>query len=497
MLAATAVVLGASTVPAEATLPGRNGKIAFVTGIPDAQDFDYEYEIFVADPDGSDVTQLTFKEGEQPTDNYDPRWSPDGTGIAYWGLHHGTFDIFTMNADGGGKRQLTNGSETGQWSRDPAWSPDGDRLIYSSFAAGGGPQSVYIIDADGGAPRRLFTLSQFQFISRFEWSRHGRTVVSTLSSSGFGSDIVGIDPIIGEMTNLTASNPYSDADPSWSPDGRRILFMRQPEVGTGAEIHVMNRDGSDIRQLTDKGSEEFDPDWSPDGRLIAFVSDQGAQQHPNFEDRFHLVSMSPDETPLATISRARTGYRYPLWSPDSKRIAVVDDRRDGSRWVFLMFEAASGERGFVGTDYFRSGHPPLIAMDWQSLSQPPVCSEVRASASSLSPANHQFRLVEIQGATDPDGDPVTLRINSVTQDEPVTARGDRTAPDARKVPASNQVELRSERNPKGDGRVYRIGFTASDNRSRSCSDEIVVGVPRRKTELAVDSAPPTYSSFAP
>jgi Tol biopolymer transport system component len=65
-------------------------------------------------------------------------------------------------------------------------------------------------------------------------------------------------------------NPAVDADPTWSPDGRRIAF--ESKRGGNFDIYVMNADGSGQRRLTQSGG---DPAWSPDGRRIAFVGDSG------------------------------------------------------------------------------------------------------------------------------------------------------------------------------------------------------------------------------
>ena len=129
---------------------------------------------------------------------------------------------------------------------------------------------------------------------------------------------------------------------------------------------------------------------------------------------------------------------------------------------------------------------------------PPDCSAVAATPGEISPARRDlFETVTLDGATDPDGDQLSYRIDRVTQDEPVTGTGDATSPDARLTAAganSSRVELRSERNPQRDGRVYRIAFTVSDG-TDSCSGTARVDVPRKKDEPAVDSAPPRFDSF--
>jgi hypothetical protein len=130
---------------------------------------------------------------------------------------------------------------------------------------------------------------------------------------------------------------------------------------------------------------------------------------------------------------------------------------------------------------------------------PPDCTPVTPDETVLWPPNHQLVLVTISGATDADGDTVTLTVDGVTQDEPVNALGDGTTePDAFLVPShSDQVELRAERSGTGDGRVYRIAFTGDDGRGGTCTGVVRVAVPKSQSKAAVDSAPPSYDSLVP
>ena len=127
-----------------------------------------------------------------------------------------------------------------------------------------------------------------------------------------------------------------------------------------------------------------------------------------------------------------------------------------------------------------------------SANRPPVCSTVTANPSTLWPPDHRLRLVTLSGATDPDNDPLTLRITGVTQDEPLNGLGDgNTSPDAQVGPRSDQVLLRAERSGAGDGRVYRISFVVTDGRGGSCTGRVVVGVPhdQGKGRAPRDSGP--------
>ncbi|MGD0844510.1 MAG: hypothetical protein ABSA06_09120 [Geobacteraceae bacterium] len=109
---------------------------------------------------------------------------------------------------------------------------------------------------------------------------------------------------------------------------------------------------------------------------------------------------------------------------------------------------------------------------------PPDCSKARPSKTMLWPPNHKFVKINVLGVTDPDGDPITIRIDSIFQDEPVNGSGDgNTSPDGKGIGASS-AEVRAERQGSGNGRVYHIGFTADDGKGGTCSGVVLVGVPK-------------------
>jgi hypothetical protein len=106
------------------------------------------------------------------------------------------------------------------------------------------------------------------------------------------------------------------------------------------------------------------------------------------------------------------------------------------------------------------------------------CKNVKASPELLWPPNHKFHTVTLSGK-DEYGKPLEVTIKKVTQDEPLNGRGDgNTEPDARWVHAyKDRVQVRAERSGQGDGRVYRITFTATDSKCRTCTGTVLVGVP--------------------
>jgi hypothetical protein len=129
--------------------------------------------------------------------------------------------------------------------------------------------------------------------------------------------------------------------------------------------------------------------------------------------------------------------------------------------------------------------------------QPPDCRTVIASPNQLWSPNHQLRMVEVNGATDPDGDTLAMTITGVTQDEPVESFfGLEITPDAQLGSHPGEVRLRAERDWSGNGRVYRISFSVTDAHDASCAGIVTVGVPHHAQSTAVDSGG-SYNSLAP
>ncbi len=127
----------------------------------------------------------------------------------------------------------------------------------------------------------------------------------------------------------------------------------------------------------------------------------------------------------------------------------------------------------------------------EETNQPPDCTGAAPSTDLLWPPNHKFAAVSPLGVTDPDGDTVSINVDSIMQDEPVDGRGSgNTSPDGKGV-GSATAEVRAEREGGGNGRVYTIGFTADDGNGGSCAGTLTVGVPhdKRNGSTPVDDGP--------
>jgi hypothetical protein len=128
----------------------------------------------------------------------------------------------------------------------------------------------------------------------------------------------------------------------------------------------------------------------------------------------------------------------------------------------------------------------------------PVCTSVTPSVAVLWPPNHQFEPVTVSGVTDIDGNPITISITSIFQDEPTNGTGDGdTSPDGQGI-GSGAAQVRAERKGNGNGRFYHISFSASDGNGGACTGTVKVSVPKNqgKNGAAVDDGA-LYNSTQP
>ncbi len=238
------------------TLVVANGKIVFDSNRTG------NYEIFTLNADGSGIKQLT----NNPADDFDPAWSHDGSKIAFTSDRSGTYDVWTMNADGTGLKRVAASTK---FDGDPSWSPDGSTLAFESDRTG--PMEIWTVDLNTGTPRQYTfkgTVNEYPSWSpdgskiAFDSNRSGNFDVYTINADGSG---------VQDKTN----NAASDGGASWSPDGHLIAFGSDR---TGdVEIWTLNVETGDLTQLTHVAGFDGDQSYAPDGSMVAFTSTRAPQ----------------------------------------------------------------------------------------------------------------------------------------------------------------------------------------------------------------------------
>ena len=225
------------------------------------------------------LTNLTNNIAE---DEY-PNWSPDGKKVVFTSNRDGAGDVYVMNADGGGVMRLTN---TTAKEISAVWSPDGSRIVFDSERDGN--RELYVMNSDGS-----------------------------------------------DQTRLTF-NPTADAGPvSFSPEGKRIAYARSvSDQGRGAysfDIYTMNVDGSDQRQLTVDPDFDAEPIWSPDGTRILFISDRDGD--------LEIYAINPDGSREEKLSTSNSRHEGAFaFTADGKQVFCVADTLEKFEFlqIYLM-----------------------------------------------------------------------------------------------------------------------------------------------------------------
>jgi len=247
-------------------------------------------------PDGTDARILLTDAYAGGSDDVGStyQWTRDGSRVAFIDSSGerikgaptgGSWDVFTMNPDGSGRKQVTH---DGGFDAAPSWSPEGNRIVYASDLS----------DPDRPACEVNAKCSRDLFV---------------INADGSG------------QVQLT-SDTGNDWQPDWSPDGLSIVFIKDNGDLFDGNVYVMSADGTNVMALTDTADGESQPKWSPDGTRIAFVRGHG--------EAFSLYVMDADGSNERLLASGLDGshsvepdlFQDFSWSPDGASIAFAADR---------------------------------------------------------------------------------------------------------------------------------------------------------------------------
>ncbi len=264
------------------------------------------------------TNQITFSPG---LDGF-PSFSPDAKSVVYSSDQGGSFEIYVKQlTPGGGELQLTN---DGQQNLQPSWSPDGQRIAYLSKNRGG----IWVVSALGGAPKQLTEAG-----ARPAWSSDGSMIAfqsgemgEVFVSRSLPPSTIWIIPSQGGAARQVtkAGNPAGGhASPSWSPDGKRIVFETSDFIFSS--IWSVASEGGDPTKTVSSGNAPF---YSRDGRHIYFLGSSGLsriQMSPSGEPVGEVVSVLPPGSGTSLVNAST--------SADGQKIAYSAIRTSSNLWT--------------------------------------------------------------------------------------------------------------------------------------------------------------------
>jgi dipeptidyl aminopeptidase/acylaminoacyl peptidase len=301
-----------------------------------------------------------------------PRWSPDGSRLAFVSEREAgrKGQLHVMPAGGGEPVRLT---DLRHGVGAPEWSPDGTRLVFAA-RVGGPPEPVTEEDKRKSKPVRVITTMKYRFNGEgFTYDR--RSQIFVVAADG------------GEPCRLT-DGEYDHVDPVWSPDGRWIAFAAARhdarDHDDGGDIWLVAAEGGPARRLTATAGPAAHPAFSPAGDTVAYVG-RSALNAAGRNIRLFTVPVAggPPRTLTADFDRSCSplGVR-PLWSRDGGALTFAAEDQ-GSLGVYRVgagggpvTRIVSGER--VVTGFSLSRDDAAIAF---VASEPDVPAEVFVAGS--------------------------------------------------------------------------------------------------------------------
>jgi len=297
-------------------------------------------------------------------------WKPKPSGkkytslIAFTSFRDNDWEVYVMQPDGTKQERLTY---VYRYDDDqPALSPNGKRIAFRSNRSGG--SDIYVMNADGSAQMRLTDYDGYE--QQPNWSPDGKKIVfmrhEEFDPESVRRNIYVMNADGSGQVQLT-DGVANDGGPCWSPDGSKIVFDSDRDGHW--QIYVMDADGSNQTRLTYSAERDMFPDWSPDGTQIAFES--------NRDGNWEIYVINADGSGETRLTDDPSQDSRPDWSPDGKQITFHSDR-GGDLQVFVM-EAD-------GTDPIQLTTSEITAPRWHAQNRWPSWSEVRPEKGEIAEA---------------------------------------------------------------------------------------------------------------
>ena len=212
-----------------------------------------------------------------------------------------------------------------------AFASDRTNELATGRIAGNSSQEIYIADYDGANPQRITANRSLNLAP--SWSPDGRSLAYASYTTHFP------DIYLQSITDIRLTKPAGGSDvihnqmPAWSPNGARIAFASIRGASHSFNIYVMNRDGSNLQQLTTGPGDNISPAWSPSGSQIVFVSGRSGQPQ--------LYVIGADGAGLQRLQCGEQQCDRPTWSAATNKIAYTCGTTSG--YDICLLDMGSGQ----------------------------------------------------------------------------------------------------------------------------------------------------------
>ncbi|MGH9819416.1 MAG: TolB family protein, partial [Pyrinomonadaceae bacterium] len=218
----------------------------------------------------SQKTHVLYKTAADlpPAFTLSPSWSRDGSNIAFSVKTTGNADIYTIDSDGSGLRQLTDDPAP---DMSPSYSANGKEIFFARDFYG--QPKLFRMNVDGSDARRVTDKSGYELLPAL--SPDGGTLLFSgdrQNGESRGLDIFSIDLNTPGVERILLSRPLHDVEATFSPDGKKVAFVAESDGNR--EIYLMNADGSGVLRLTRNKAVDSSPTFSADGKSIIFSSNR-------------------------------------------------------------------------------------------------------------------------------------------------------------------------------------------------------------------------------
>jgi Tol biopolymer transport system component len=261
------------------------------------------------------------------------QWSPDSRRLAFSsgpGIAQDV-DIFVFDIK---TQKVSRLTKLDGDSLQPEWSPDSDRLAFIRYEEGwyqwwksrAGATAVYIVNADGSDLQELIKVpegKELDFGFQQPWSPDGDKLIFRITDGGTAQFHIA-DIEMRQITALTNQQGGYNEDYQWSPDGKWISFVSRPSGDANQGVYVIDKDGRNFAYVMDVGDKDVNVDWAPDSTHFALLLERGDES----PEVFMATADGSQVVPLAVVNSVTGGRDRFGWSPDGKRIAVLQNRGD-------------------------------------------------------------------------------------------------------------------------------------------------------------------------